>query len=496
MRDRQTATAARRVEWIWCEILAATSASVSPCLSLRDLVRCPPLASLRTRAHARARPRRRRARLLDLTVAPLQTRCAMLAEELENPASRIRATAWIDKLSVTAGVPGRAARLADPYIEQLLTQLDAGVLLAPFDVPVPDGPLPRMVAASATHLRGRAGRHSPGRKLAAHQQQQQQWARRRQQTAWSMHGRDDAGTGETSVGAPRGTPQGTPRVHEGGLLEKRLMASVSPKRAKPAPPTELIAETARWVVQNGKGFEDMLKETNRGNPLWTFLLEPNSAPAQLYRDRLQHERRRRVTERKAAAARERKKERDAAELIALERRDTQLALQNRRKERAEQRLKLQREEEVAELVARKQERQLYERLQQEEQAKVDAERRQAEELAAQQKAELKLQRQEERAKHEHEEALRKAECEEELQVDAEATAELLDRTQVEQRAIFDEAKAEAMNEAVRSVVASPDEILQQPEQSEDFGEREAEERTWKDQLVAVRRQHLTSHTPV
>ncbi len=394
------------------------------------------------------------------------------------------------------------------YIEQLLTQLDAGVLLAPFDVPVPDGPLPRMAAASATHLRGKAGRHSPGRKLVhqqqeqrqQQQQQQQQRARRRLQS--TLHGRDGAEAGAKSVrtpratprATPRGTPQGTPRTNDGGLLEKRLMASVSPKRAKPAPPTDLIAETARWVVQNGKGFEDMLKETNRGNPLWAFLLEPNSAPAQLYRDRLQHERRKRVTDRKAAAARERKKERDAAEMVALEKRDKQLALQQRRRERAKQRLKLEREEEMAELVARKkQERELSERLQQEEHAKVAAERKQAEEVAAQQKAERKLQRQEERAKRDKDKALREAEHKEELHLAAEATAELLDRTRAEQaadQAILDEAKAVAMTQAVRSVVASLDKILQHSERPEEEAEREAEERDWSEQLVTVCRQYI------
>jgi hypothetical protein len=277
------------------------------------------------------------------------------------------------------------------------------------------------------------------------------------------------------------------------------MASVSPKRARPAPPTDLIAETARWVVQNGKGFEDMLKETNRGNPLWAFLLEPNSAPAQLYRDRLQHERRKRVTEKKAAAARERKKERDAAELAALERRDKQLALQHRRRERAQQRLKLEREEEMAELVARKkQERELKERLQQEEQAKVAEERKQAEEVVAQQKAERKLHRQEERAKRDKDKALREAERKEELRLAAAATAELLDRTRAEQaadQALLDEAKATAMNQAVRSVVASLDKILQHTERPEEQTEREAEQRDWSEQLVTVRRLVVTTHSP-
>ena len=224
-------------------------------------------------------------------------RCAMLAPELPNPAARIRATAWIDKLSVSAGVPGRSGRIADPYIELLLEQLEAGVLIAPFDVPVPDGSLPRTVPAAATHMRGKAGRASPSRRLVRHQDSKS--ARR-----GAGGGGSASRTPSTARGNPRSTPRTTPRAQQGGdLLERRLMASLSPKRApKPSTePTELIAETARWVVQNGKEFETMLKDSNRGNPLWVFLLEPQSAAAQTYRDRLQHERRRQVTERKAAA---------------------------------------------------------------------------------------------------------------------------------------------------------------------------------------------------
>ena len=423
-------------------------------------------------------------------------RCAMLAPELVNTAARIRATAWIDKLSVTAGIPGRGARIADPYIELLLQQLEAGVLLAPFDVPVPDGPLPRMVAASATHMRGKAGRHSPGRKLAQQQGRSHATPCRAGSRAKSARGTGGSRTRATPQQTPRHTPrhmpQQTPQTQQGDLLERRLMASMSPKRAKPTVPTELIAETARWVVQNGKEFEGMLKETNRGNPLWTFLLEPQSAAAQVYRDRLQHERRRRVTEKKAAAARARKKERDAAALVALEREDKQVAEQIQRKERAKQRLKVEREEEMAELVARKrQEQAINERLQREEQAQAALERKQADEEAIQRKAELRAKRQRERVQREEQQAQREAERKEELLLAAEATAELLDRTraeQAEQQAIVEEVKAVAMDKAVRDVVASLDKILQldRSERPEDIAEREAKEETWKEELVTVR----------